>query len=384
VKTVLLLLVLCPFLAQAQLIKITPEDTYRKHSYLLMRDGSVVRGQIVRQDSSIISVRVRGGDLSFVEADQVVKILAERPKDNRLMVNPSASQTVFVLKDGTQLPGTFVRRNETMITVRKQNGQLTYFEPELLLRVDTLRAGGDETGLTTLGKPAYANRFSPFLPITTTAFNPEKGKGYYRNALFLLNEFHYGVTQNWSVGASVNPFFNVFERDNIARETVLNATYRFFSKLTFPIGNQFRFGVNVTYQPRQKGTLFSMPQQILLHGLFSLGSTERHVTLGYGMRLLPDYTVYSKTPFISAGVMHKISRNLTVLSDNVFYLNPYQSNASANLSLALRFDRRRHAFDLGALSVIQPRLAYYGLSTDPGTYSYFYPYIAYNLLIGRN
>ncbi|GAB3956427.1 hypothetical protein GCM10028805_46260 [Spirosoma harenae] len=360
-----------------------------------MRDGSVVRGQIIRQDSSLITVRVRGGDFSYVEADQVARISAVHPDESAIktLTDSPATSTVFVLKDGTQLPGTFVRQNNIMITVRKRNGQLTYFEPELLLRVDTVRSDMHANGIVTSGKPLYVNQFSAFLPFNPTAFNPEKGRFYYRNTLLILNELYYGVTSNWSVGVNVNPFFGSFEKTNSARETVLGATYRFFSRLTFPIGDQFRFGVNAMYQPRQKGYFYAMEQQIVLQGLLSFGNTQRNVTMGYGMRILPDYDfdLYSKTPFISAGLMHKLSGSLTILSDNTFYLNPYLSNGSANLSLAFRLDRQRHAFDLGAVAVVQPRFTYYSGTTYPGgyyssmpsTYSYFYPYIAYNLLIGR-
>ena len=72
-----------------------------------------------------------------------------------------------------------------MITVRKRNGQLTYFEPELVLRVDTVRAdleSGDGAGGGVL-----TNRFPPWLLTGQTAFNAEKGRFYYRNTLLLIN-----------------------------------------------------------------------------------------------------------------------------------------------------------------------------------------------------
>lgn len=382
-KTVLFLLLLCPVVAWAQGYKITPEDTDRKHSFLLMRDGSVIRGQIIRQDSSVISVRKRNGDLTFVEADQLVRVSSSQPD---VPVSAMAPYTIFVLKDGTQLAGKFVRRDSTMITVRKSNGQLTYFEPELLVRVDSVAAGQESADLSAATGRAFANRFSPWLLTGQTAYNPEKGRLYYRNIFLFRNEFQYGITRNWSIGATVNPFFGTFEPKNQARETVLGATVNFNSKLTFPIGEQFRFGVNAIYQPRQKGYYFTLSEQVVLQGLMSFGSSEQNATLGYGMQLYPGIASANKVSFISAGVMHKISRNLTVLSDNTFYLNPNLVGTSAELSVALRFDRRRHAFDLGALALVQPKYLYgpgiYPVTNQ--TYAYFSPYVAYNLIIGRN
>ncbi|RYF46167.1 MAG: hypothetical protein EOO39_50140, partial [Cytophagaceae bacterium] len=181
-KTVLLALLLSPTILLAQRINVTPQDTERKHSYLIMRDGTTLRGHIVRQDSSIISVRKSNGDMSYVEADQVVSVSASRPTERP---TPPASgelpYTVFVLKDGTNLRGKFVRRDSTMITVRKQNGQLTYFEPELLVRVDSVQTQAEPVPLSEVAERAFPNRFSPWLLTGQTAYNAEKGRLYYRN-----------------------------------------------------------------------------------------------------------------------------------------------------------------------------------------------------------
>ena len=388
-KTVLLLLLLSPAILRAQLIKITPDDTQRKQSYLLMRDGSMLRGRIIQQDSSIISVRKHNGEMSFVEADQVVRISATRPDEPTNMVQGGSTSpaTVYVLKDGSRVEGKFVRRDSTMITVRKRNGQLTYFEPELLVRVDTVQTQEEPATGSASTDRTFPNRFSPWLLTGQTAYNPEKGRLYYRNTFLLLNEFQYGLTRNLSVGINVNPFFGTINPDNSARQTVLGATVRFSGKLTFPIGEQFRIGINATYQPKQKGYFFTITKQVVLQGLMSFGGSQRNATLGYGLRIYPDYTsssISNKTLFISAGVMHKISRNLTFLSDNTFYLNPYLGGTSTELSVALRLDRRRHAFDIGALALVQPYYLYYnGYPNRTETRSYFSPYVAYNLLIGR-
>ena len=329
--------------------------------------------------------------MSFIEADQVVRISETRPDSpspdlsmDAVPGSSAAKYTVFVLKDGSRVEGNYIRRDSSMITVRKRNGQLTYFEPELLVRVDTLRTSADPTETLTPAARTFPNRFSPWLLTGQTAYNPEKGRLYYRNTFLLLNELHYGLTQNLSLGVNINPFFGTLEPVNRARETVFGATVRFSGKLTFPIGEQVRVGVNAIYQPRQKGYFYSITQQWTLHGLLSFGHSQRNATLGYGLRIYPDYISANKVPFISAGVMHKISRNLTFLSDNTFYLNSYLGGTSAELSIALRFDRQRHAFDLGALAVTQPYYTYYsGYPSNPTTRAYFAPYVAYNLLIGR-
>ncbi|SOD80743.1 hypothetical protein [Spirosoma fluviale] len=383
-KTVLLFLLLSPTILLAQLINVTPQDVERKQSYLLFRDGTVLRGRIIRQDSTVITVQKRNGDRSFVEADQVVSISPNRP--DRPPGSGLTPTTVFVLKDGTRFSGKFIRRDSTMITVRKSNGQLTYFEPELLARVDS--SGSDTEAVLLANQPGrtFSNRFSPWLLTGNTAFNAEKGRFYYRNTFLLLNEFQYGLTRNLSLGVSINPFFGSYSPNDFSpRETVLGATVRFSGKLTFPIGEQFRFGINTIYQPRQKGYYFQLAQQLTIQGLMSFGDSQRNATLGYGLRIFPDYISSNKIPVITVGVMHKISHNLTFLSDNTFYLNAYYGNSSAELSAALRLNRKRHAFDLGALATVRANYIYYAsYPAQNRTSVYFSPYIGYNLIIGRN
>lgn len=401
-------LLLCPLLSRAQVFKISPDDTGRKTSYLLMRDGAVLRGRVMRQDSTIISVQKRNGDRSFVEANQVVQITAQRPNlpEGTTSVSPDGTlrvgnaQTVFVMRDGARVPGLFVKRDSTMITVRKSTGQLTFFEPELLSRVDTVYGGINGTGV-------IANRLSPWLLMGLTAFNPEKGQFYYRNTWLLLNEFDYGITRFWSVGASfVTPFpFPGDDNDNGYAIRYRAEQPKLFTKLRAAITPGFHLAIQGTYQRQQRNEFFAARYGLwTAQGLASLGSSQRNVTVGYGITLpsqrVVTYSGYLLTSsssiptiynypyripnrqFLTLGIMQKVGRNLTLLSDNAVNLgNNYDVFVSqrATVSFALRLDRPRHAFDLGLYSLISDNeRKLYG---DPSVR--LYPYLGYNLLIGK-
>lgn len=394
VKTVLFLLLLSPVTGWAQVLKITPQDTQRKQSFLLMRDGSVVRGQILRQDSTIISVRKRGGDLSFIEADQVISVLADRSDlpENMASARTASPYKVYVMKDGARIEGMFIRRDSTMITLQKPNGQFTYFEPELLARIDTVQGESFNEGSQTL-----LNRFAPYLLTGLTAYNPEKKQFAVRSAFLLVNnpnyviaqlpsEVNYGITRNWSVGAGVDPFVLSLKNGGSLNEDAVRANVRFFSKISFPVGKQVRFGVNVVYQPSQRLDLFPIVGQWTFQGLASFGDSQRNVTLGYGRNAYRRFSLPAN-PFITVGVMHKIGRSLTFISDNTFSLNPYRLGTSANLSAALRFSHQRHAIDLGALAFIYPYVYYNQWGIYPraeATRARFSPYLGYILVIGRD
>ena len=395
-KTVLFcLLLLSAFSAAAQSFTVTPADMQRKESFLLMRDGTVMKGQILRQDSSIISVRRRGGDMSFVEADQVVSVSGKQPVAARGMVGQTRYQT-FIFRDGTQIEGTFVSRDSTMITVRKRNGRLTYFEPELLLRTDSATVV-----TTTEAVDSYANRFPTWMLNGQTAYNPEKGRFYYRNTWLLLNEFTYGITSFWSVSANfVTPIPYLLVRDTYAgggSSYVQNNT-SLSTRFNAALGRQAHLAVTASYrqpsgypQGRGEGTF---------RGLLTLGSSQNNITLGYGLvttraefptyytpiysSAMPSYTMrrIPDRSFLTIGLVQKLSRSLTLISDNQirlanvnYYEDTYWKTA---LSLALRIDRPRHAFDLGLSGLINQRGDYVN-----GRRVNLLPYAAYNLLIGK-
>lgn len=397
-KTVLVLLLLGSVAGWAQSPKITPADVQRKQSYLIMKDSSVVRGQVIRQDSSLITVRKRNRELTFIEADQLVRVVANPPDKTIGLVSfrPVGPTRLFVFKDGSQVEGQFVRRDSTMITVRKRNGQLTYFEPEQLARMDTIRRDAVDSGRI------VANQFAPWLLSGLTAFNPEKGRFYYRNTWLLLNEFQYGITRNWSVGARFTtpiPYL-ILSDGYYGTGRYTQPVSQLITKLSASLGPRFRLGLNTTYQADTRQPYPSRPNIWTFQALATIGSSQRNVTVGYGI-VVPrtrffqfvyqpggstaaTYIYVKNRSFLTVGINQKIAPGLTFISDNSINLgaqNYYNDNGSgrASVSAALRIERRRHSFDLGVFSLI-----YQHPYLWDGQKTRFFPYAGYNLLIGRD
>lgn len=393
-KTVLLLLLLCPVLGFAQGVKVTAEDLNRSQSFLLLRDGLVVRGKIIREDSLLIMVRKPGGEMTYVERDQLIGILPIRPKAAKESAT-SSIYTVFVLKDKARIEGQFVRRDSTMTTVRNRSGRLTFFESELLDHVDTVRVDKRVLGDTT--RPEV-NQFAPWVLLGQAAYNPEKGKFYYRNTWLMYNELQYGINRFWSVGASFLipvPYLNYDGYLTVGN--YLSNNYRLQTKLSAPIGQKIQLGLNVAYQP-QTNSDWNRPGIWTAQALLSLGNRQRNLTLGYGLvdwgrqrvyqywsSTYPTPYTYERAPrqsFLSVGLTYQLRPGLTLLSDNKINLGKryyaYNDNGErSRLSLGLRISRRRHAFDLGVYGLL-----YRDNYLWNGKRLQVYPYVGYNLFLG--
>lgn len=372
-KTVLFwLLMLSTFSASAQISpSALPPAGGPKNYTLLLKDGAVVSGQIVRRDSINLVVRQKNGQLTYVDLelfDRVITTTGDDPQQptgvagNAPVDDTNALKNYLILfKDGTQVRGRIVKRDSTTLVIRMRNGEFTYADPTLLASVQDLN------------QLSPTNPFAPFMTLNQTAYTADPGHLYYRNVLLLYNEFNYGISRNWSVGASVVP-----------RAWFLSDVYvpsvSFSTKVSFPLGNLARIGVMAAYQPSRTYDLYKVNEVWNLQAMASLGDTQRSVTVGYG-RSSSDNDKRNRQPFFSISAMLKLSPAVSFITDNILYTNQnqYYSDVANLFSVAVRFDRPRHTFDLGMMGETYAFTFFNGGGRNPQ----FFPYLAYNLRIGQ-
>ncbi len=135
-----MLLASLPMLAQTPRPETAPLDTANRKQpyYILLRDGSFIQGRIVRRDSTMFTIRLRGGQLSYVEQTLFDRITDQRPLDNLtddtvgspVVVDQSEppvsqptgpKQYTFTLRNGTKIKGELVRQDSTGTIVRTHN-----------------------------------------------------------------------------------------------------------------------------------------------------------------------------------------------------------------------------------------------------------------------
>lgn len=266
---------------------------------------------------------------------------------------PSARPVyTIVLKDGTELRGEILRQDSTEAVIRTKNLGEVRLRSDQIIRIEQVDAR--EPGGT------YVNLFPQTMRMAPTAFSAEKGRAYFRNYFVYFSQFEYGVTDNWSVGTTFYSFLptNLFS---------LN------TKITLPVSNRLRLGINAQYM----AVRFDGPPEGIgyVQGIVTTGDRQNNTTYGLGATVSNGEV--SSNLIGTFGLVRKVSPKLTFISENfVLFGGGTRVSFAGVLSGGIRFDRRRHAFDLAAYIPII-------IGSNLNSPVLLLPYGSYHLRIGR-
>lgn len=360
----LLLSSLHPLIAQS--------DKRAPFIHFVMVDSSIVSGRVVRQDSNVVVVRKRNGDLSYLETYQIVRQSLNKP--TRPGSTTGENVTSFSLKDGATVYGRIVKQTPVAVVVRQPNGTQTYIDPGDILSRSTVPE-------TAMNPDENVPVGAPYLLNSRTAFNPLAGQVYYRNTYLIRNELEAGITNGWSVGVIVNPLLtNLYRTSEYMNNAIyLNTDFgtQVYTRIGIPIGQKFRIGAALSAQ-FQHPTYFSSTRTTFMGQILTtFGEQRSNFTLGYTFRLGDEPTFLLSPGTLTIGGMQAISPSLTFISDNTIKIKSSNGGPFGRLSAALRIHSRNHAFDLGALSTVNP-YNYFGTQFD------VYPYLGYTVAFGKH
>lgn len=240
---------------------------------------------------------------------------------------PARPVYTVVLRDGTELRGDLLREDSTETVIRTRNLGEVRLRTEQIMRIDRERTRGNDGA-------AYPNLFPQTMRLAPTAFQAEKGRVYYRNYLISFSQFEYGITDNWSVAATFS----------LPRPTDV---FSLNTKVSLPVSGRVRVGINAQYV----GFRFDGPLEGIgyVQGIVTTGDRQNNTTYGVGATVSDGQV--SSSLVGTFGFVRKVSPKLTFISEN-FVLFGRGVNQAVNfagiLSAGVRFDRRRHAFDLAA------------------------------------
>lgn len=373
-KSVLLTaLLLLTSLAGTQ-AQVTPVDTTTgKPYYILLNDGSHIFGRIVRRDSTMYTVRMRSGQLTYVErelfkavsgvapvsADSTVYYINNAQSTRLTSTTGSPGQYTITLLDGTTLRGQVLSQDTSRVVVQTTNIGTVYVPAGQVVRMERGNVRQARPGL----HPAegYPNLFPQYMVFTPTAYQAERGRVYYRNSLIYFNQIDAGLTDNWSVGAG---FFTPF---------ALVWAGWLSTKVSVPLGPRARIGVQGQYLFGGV-TLFRSDafSTNYVQGLLSLGSSQNNITFGFGR----SFSRETDGSILTLGVVHKVGPLVSFISENQLFVGSRGIN-SGKAGAGIRLDRQRHSFDISANLLI-------GLfDSNFRTNANFLPWATYQLRIGQ-
>ena len=235
---------------------------------------------------------------------------------------------IIMLKDGTKLRGELLRQDSTEAVIQtKKLG-------EVRLPTDQIARMGPQDVLEPV--EAFPNLFPQTMRVAPTAFSAEKRRVYFRNYFVYFSQFEYGIMDNWSVGTT---FFSIAP----------TALFSVNTKVSFPVTDRVRLGLNAQYATLGINNLFFNTVRAgigYLQGIVTTGDRQNNTTYGLGWSL--SNGDISRNFIGTFGLVRKVSPKLTFITENFVLFGSGRVDFAGLVSAGIRFDRRRHAFDLAA------------------------------------
>ncbi len=261
------------------------------------------------------------------------------------------------LKDGTQLRGELIRQDSIEAVIRTSNLGEVRLKSEQIVRLEQVDAR--------IEGEVYPNLFPQTMRVAPTAFSAEKKRVYFRNYLLYFSQFEYGISDNWSVGTT----FFTFAPTNL---------FSLNTKVSFPVSKQVRLGINAQYAGLRFDD-FLLNNGLYadigyLQGIVTTGDRQNNTTYGLGWSIANGDV--SRNFVGTFGLVRKVSSKLTFITENFVLFGSRNATFASLLSAGIRFDRRRHAFDL---AVYTP-LVFERNSRATFTFA---PFASYHLRLGK-
>lgn len=375
-KTVLLFIAILltgAFCAAAQQV---PVDTTGGKSYfILLKDGSHIQGRIVKRDSIMYTVRMKNGQLTYVERELFSQISGFSPVADDSAVfftqpayaRPQATQPaqatispgqyVVTLTDGTTLNGEVLSQDASRIVLKTTTIGTVYVPADQVLRMERAGSVAPVTNPRAVGSAGYPNLFPQYLNFLSTAYQAGRGRVYFRNTLVYISQFDVGITDNWSVGVSFLTFLpSLFGSVS--------------TKVSVPLSPKIRVGLQA--QLLYGSLLDRSTSTGLFQGIVSVGDPQNNVTFGLGTGTNRD----SFGQVVSVSVVRKLRASLTFISENLLVVSRF-GFSFGKLGAGIRFNRARQSFDLSVNLPFGPD------GFVSGSSLIFFPSASYQIRLGK-
>jgi hypothetical protein len=180
-----------------------------------------------------------------------------------------------------------------------------------------------------------------------SGFNLKKGEGYYQNSYLILNSVNYGLTNNFSIGGSIELISTFSSLANGSFNPIILITPKF----AYPVANNVNLGAGLLFlsipsiddEPRTGAGI--------AYGIGTYGNIEHNATLGLGWGFIDGY--WANRPVITLNGMTRVRPNMSLVTEN--WIIPFgddleEGNYYGVYSYGVRFFGKKLSVDLAFIN----------------------------------
>lgn len=236
----------------------------------------------------------------------------------RFFAFDSTQTYVFILADGTKVIGTVVGKTNEQVFVRTTTIDRLEIAFSMIKSIDVATETQLKKGIAWISNPNPTRYF--FAP---SAYNLKKGEGYYQNSYLILNSVNYGVTDNFSIGGSLE-LISTFTSISDGK---FDPIFLITPKVGFPVAPKLNVGAGAlivsipNFEDDDEDMEFPDKDEDsprfgagIGYGLVTYGDIERNATLGLGFGYFDKE--FAKRPIITLNGMMRIGPKLALVTEN--------------------------------------------------------------------
>jgi hypothetical protein len=201
--------------------------------------------------------------------------------------------------DGNSFTGIILSETDDSILLRTEAlGELTILKRNIVKRTIVDRSAGKFKE-----KNLHSNRYY----LLNNSLGIPKGSGYYHNAWIFLNQAHYGITNNVSIGAGLIPLF-------LFGGATTNTPVWIVPSVTFPVSkDKVSLGANMIILT-VTGTDAGVGGFLTFSG--TLGNRNNNLNIGLGYGFYEDN--WAETPLITISGMLRTGERHYLMTENFY------------------------------------------------------------------
>jgi hypothetical protein len=172
------------------------------------------------------------------------------------------------------------------------------------------------------------------------------GEGYFADYYLFFPMIAYGITDNITIAGGVSIFPWIGIENNL---------FYLMPKLGFAIGEKFNIAAGALLVKAPSFDDDSSPTVGICYGVATAGSANSNLTAGIGFGYV-DWE-FEDTPMLMLGGQHRVSRRLSLVTEN--WMSPGMDQPL--VSLGLRFFGEKLSVDLGMVNTIGEDMIFPGI-----------------------